>query len=215
VKSPDSSPGIQTRATRPHRCGRDLSFTLDEATAVEALADRIVPPDPQTPGGKDAGCAVFVDRQLAGPYGRAEGHYNRPPFMHGAKNQGTQAAGGPAKTYRDGLAALDRYCRAQHGKPFADLSDELKDEVLKGLEGEKIKLDGVDGEAFFKEVIDDVKSGFFADPIYGGNRDMVAWKMIGFPGARYNYLDWIDRHNERYPLPPVSMMGRADWTPKR
>jgi gluconate 2-dehydrogenase gamma chain len=71
------------------------------------------------------------------------------------------------------------------------------------------------GGAFFKEAIDDVKAGFFADPIYGGNRDMVAWKMIGFPGARYNYLDWIDRHNERYPLPPVSMMGRADWTPKR
>ena len=49
--------------------------------------------------------------------------------------------------------------------------------------------------------------GFFADPIYGGNRDMVAWKMIGYPGARYNYLDWIDRHNERFPLPPVSL----DW----
>ena len=131
--------------------------------------------------------------------------------MPGAKNQGPQAAGGPAKSYRDGLAALDRYCRAQQGKPFADLSDDLKDEVLKGLEGEKIKLDGVDGGAFFKGVIDDVKAGFFADPIYGGNRDMVAWKMIGFPGARYNYLDWIDRHNERYPLPPVSIMGRSDW----
>ena len=50
-----------------------------------------------------------------------------------------------------------------------------------------------------------MQTGFFADPIYGGNRDMVAWKMIGFPGARYNYLDWIDRHNERFPLPPVSI----------
>ena len=199
----------------PVRPGPWQFFTLDEATAVQALADRIIPPDPQMPGGKDAGCAVFVDRQLAGPYGRAEGHYNRPPFMHGAKNQGSQTAGGPAKTYRDGLAALDRYCRAQHGKPFAGLNDDVKDEVLKGLEDEKIKLDGVDGGAFFKEVVDDVKTGFFADPIYGGNRDMVAWKMIGFPGVRYNYLDWIDRHNERYPLPAVSMMGRADWTPKR
>ena len=72
----------------PVRPGPWQFFTLDEATAVQALADRIIPPDPQTPGGKDAGCAVFVDRQLAGPYGRAEGHYNRPPFMHGAKNQG-------------------------------------------------------------------------------------------------------------------------------
>ena len=44
---------------------------------------------------------------------------------------------------------------------------------------------------------------------------MVGWKMIGFPGVRYNYLDWIDRHNERFPLPPVGMSGRAEWTPKQ
>jgi gluconate 2-dehydrogenase gamma chain len=198
----------------PVRPGPWQFFTLEEATAVEALADRIIPPDPQTPGGKEAGCAVYVDRQLAGPYGRSEGHYNQSPFMQGAKNQGPQSAGGPAKKYRDGLAALDRYCRAQHGKRFADLSDDAKDELLKGLEGEKVKLENIDGRAFFEQVIEDVQHGFFADPIYGANRDMVAWKMIGFPGARYNYSDWIERHNERYPLPPVSIIGRADWTPK-
>jgi gluconate 2-dehydrogenase gamma chain len=198
----------------PVRPGPWQFFTLDEATAVEALADRIIPPDPQTPGGKDAGCAVYLDRQLAGPYGRSEGLYNQPPFMKGGKNQGPQAAGGPAKIYRDGLAALDRYCRAQHGKRFAELTDDAKDELLKGLESGKIKLENADGKEFFEHVIKDIQTGFFADPIYGGNRDMVAWKMIGFPGARYNYSDWIERHNERYPLPPVSIIGRADWTPK-
>jgi gluconate 2-dehydrogenase gamma chain len=60
-----------------------------------------------------------------------------------------------------------------------------------------------------------VRVSITGHPIYGGNRDMVSWKMIGFPGARYNYLDWIDRHNERYPFPPVSLVGRIDWTPKR
>ncbi|MBV9727128.1 MAG: gluconate 2-dehydrogenase subunit 3 family protein, partial [Gammaproteobacteria bacterium] len=49
---------------------------------------------------------------------------------------------------------------------------------------------------------------------YGGNRDMCSWKMIGFPGARYDYRDWVGRHNERYPYPPVSIAGRPDWTPK-
>jgi gluconate 2-dehydrogenase gamma chain len=44
-------------------------FTADEGAAIEALVDRLIPPDPQIPGGKDAGCAVFIDRQLAGPYG--------------------------------------------------------------------------------------------------------------------------------------------------
>ena len=65
-----------------------------------------------------------------------------------------------------------------------------------------------------RSLLKDMQQGFFADPIYGGNRDMCAWKMIGFPGARYNYLDWIERHNERFPLPPVSILGRSDWTSK-
>src|SRR5690349_11291138 len=70
---------------RPVRPGPWQFFTVDEARAVEALADRIIPPDPETPGGKDAGCAIYLDRQMAGPHGRGEGHYNRPPFMPGMK----------------------------------------------------------------------------------------------------------------------------------
>lgn len=199
----------------PVRPGPWQYFTTDEARAVEALADRIIPPDPQTLGGKDAGCAVFVDRQLAGPYGRAEGHYNRPPFMKGTPQQGAQSGSGPAGIYREGLAALDRHCQgAYQGKRFADLSDQQKDELLKNVESEKTRLENVDGKAFFAQVVKDVQQGFFADPIYGGNRDMVAWKMIGYPGARYNYLDWVERHNERFPLPPVSITGRSDWSPK-
>ena len=191
-------------------------FTAPEAIAIEALADRIIPPDSETPGGKESGCAVYLDRQLAGAYGRGDGLYNRPPYMKGTKQQGRQSNGGITTTYRDGLAALDKFCRGNYsGKVFAELGDADKDDLLKGLESDKIKLDGVDGKAFFQQTITDIQMGFFADPIYGGNRDMVSWKMIGFPGARYNYLDWIERHNEPYPLPPVSLTGRAEWTPRR
>jgi gluconate 2-dehydrogenase gamma chain len=94
------------------------------------------------------------------------------------------------------------------------LSDEQKDELLKGIEDGKTKLEDTDGQSFFAQLIKDMQEGFFADPLYGGNRDMVGWKMIGYPGARYNYLDWVERHNERFPLPPVGITGRADWTPK-
>lgn len=197
------------------RPGPWLYFTADEAAAVEAIADRIIPPDPQTPGGKDAGCAVYLDRQLAGPYGRSEGDYLKGPFMHGLKVQGPQSPDGPAKEYRTWLAALDTYCHAQHGgKRFAALNDADKDALLSDLETGKVKLDSADGTKFFAQILKDIQTGFFADPIYGGNRDMAAWKMIGFPGTRYNYLDWIDRHNERFPLPPVSLAGRAAWNPK-
>ena len=191
-----------------------LFFSAAEARAVEALADRIIPADPETPGGKDSGCADFLDRQLAGPYGRQEGLYLRPPFQSGAVNQGAQSAAGPAQHYRDGLAALDRACSSKHGKVFAELAVNDQDAVLQALESGALKLDSVDGKAFFEQAIKDIQMGFFADPVYGGNRDMVAWKMVGFPGARYNYLDWVNRHNERFPLPPVSIAGRAEWTPK-
>jgi gluconate 2-dehydrogenase gamma chain len=199
----------------PVKPGGWLFFTADEGRAVEAIADRIIPADPQTPGGKDAGCAVFLDRQLAGPYGHQEGFYIRPPFMKGLKQQGPQAEGGYVKVYRDGLAALDRASNAKFGgRPFAELPDDNKDQVLHGLESGDFKLEGIEGKDFFEQLVKDIQQGFFADPIYGGNRDMCAWKMIGFPGARYNYLDWIERHNERFPLPPVSIAGRIEWTPK-
>jgi gluconate 2-dehydrogenase gamma chain len=183
----------------PVKPGPWVFFTGAEGRAMEAVADRIIPPDPETPGA----------------FGRREGMYIRPPFQPGAKNFGPQSEDGPAQQYRKWLAALDRAVGTKYsGKVFADLSDDDKDKVLKDLESGDLKLDGAEGKAFVEQAVKDVQMGFFADPIYGGNRDMVAWKMIGYPGARYNYLDWVDRHNERFPLPPVSIAGRAEWTPK-
>jgi gluconate 2-dehydrogenase gamma chain len=200
----------------PVRPGPWQFFTADEARAAEALVDRLIPPDPDTPGGKDAGCAIYLDRQMAGPYGHGDGLYNRPPFMTGTPQQGSQSKDSLAAQYRKGLNAIDAYCRANmSGKAFAELSDDDKDKLLKGLESGDVKLDGIDGKKFFAQLLKDTQQGFFADPVYGGNRDMVSWKMIGFPGARYNYLDWIEKHNQPYPLPPVSLAGRIDWTPKR
>jgi gluconate 2-dehydrogenase gamma chain len=195
-------------------------FSAEEVPTIEALADRIIPPDPETPGGKDAGCAVFLDRQLAGPYGRAEGLYRLGPFRPGVEQQGPQSALTPAQTYHTALAALDEYCRqgrgrgARAGRRFIELSPEEQDEILQGLEGGHVDLPGVEAQQFFQALLKDIQDGFFADPIYGGNRDMCAWKMIGFPGARYDYRDWVSRHNERFPLPPVSIGGRAQWTPR-
>ncbi len=71
----------------------------------------LIPPDARIAGGKDAGCATFIDRQLAGPYGRAEGLYMRPPFMPGAATQGYQAPEAPAMRYRAGLKALTDYVK--------------------------------------------------------------------------------------------------------
>jgi gluconate 2-dehydrogenase gamma chain len=110
-------------------------FTAEEGAAVEALVDRLIPPDPETPGGKDAGCAVFIDRQLAGPYGRFDGLYMQGPFRAGTPQQGLQSATTPAELYRRALTALDKHCRDTFsGAAFAQLPDMRKDEIIGGLE---------------------------------------------------------------------------------
>jgi gluconate 2-dehydrogenase gamma chain len=67
-------------------------FTPEESAAVEALVDRLIPPDPETSSGKDIGCAVFTGRQLAGPHGSAAGLYWSPPFRAGAIGFGPKGA---------------------------------------------------------------------------------------------------------------------------
>jgi gluconate 2-dehydrogenase gamma chain len=182
----------------------------DEAAAVAAIADRMIPPDAETIGGKEAGCAFYIDRQLAGEYGASATFYMQAPFRAGTPSQGPQSAATPRAVYRNGLAALSKYCKSAYlGKAFADLAADQQDQVLSGLETGSIALPGYDGKAFFKLVLKNVMEGFFADPIYGGNRDMAGWKMLGFPGTRYDYRDWVSKFNQPYPYPPVSIAGRS------
>lgn len=200
----------------PFRPGGWLFFTPEEAAAVEAIVDRLIPEDDLGPGGKQAGCAVFIDRQLAGPYGDARALYMRPPFAKASLTLGPQSEDGPAAQYRRGLAALDASSRQSNaGKAFRELPPAQQDDMLTQLEKGTITLpNGVEAAGFFKLLLQNTKEGFLADPIYGGNRDMVGWTLIGFPGARYDYRDHIDKHNVPYPLPPVSIMGRPAWNQK-
>jgi gluconate 2-dehydrogenase gamma chain len=199
--------GDPPQAVKP---GPWVFFTPEEGAAVEALVDRLIPPDPETAGGKDCGCAVFIDRQLAGAYGSARGLYMSPPFLRATPEQGLQAPSTPAQLYRGMLAALDAFCRSSHaGRTFAQLPDSEKDRIIADMEKGSSQLQGTSATPFFDTLVQDTRYGFFADPIYGGNRDMAAWKMIGFPGARYDYRDWVERHNERYPHPPIGIAGRS------
>ncbi len=188
-------------------------FTTAEAETIEAFVDRLIPPDPETPGGKDLGCAVFIDRQLAGPYGDFGGLYTTGPFEEGSKEQGPQSPVTPREHYRKALAALDRHCRQMFGgMSFAELSDGNKDEIIRSLENDSLKLEDLGGKSFFEVILKDTQTGFFSDPIYGGNKDMAAWKMIGFPGTHYDYRDWVERHNERVTLPTVSISNHPNWS---
>jgi gluconate 2-dehydrogenase gamma chain len=188
-------------------------FTPDEARLMEAIVDRLIPADDLSVGGREAGCAVFIDHQLAGSYGSSSRLYTQGPFLKGLPTQGYQGELTPNSMYRRGLAAIDAYVQStKDGQRFADLTPAQQDELLSQLEAGSINLpNDVDGKSFFGFILNSTMEGFFADPVYGGNRDMASWKMIGFPGARYDYRDFVSRHNETYPLPPVSILGAADW----
>jgi len=209
------APGI-ANAPEPVAPGGYQFFSGDEAAFVDAAISRLIPSDDLGPGAKEAGVSIFLDRQLAGPFGSAESWYMRGPWGEGTKSQGYQTRLTPAQLYRAAIKATDEHCRETFaGKPFAQLALEQQDNVLTGLEKGEIKLRGADAATFFETFLQNTIEGFFSDPLYGGNRDMVGWKLIGFPGARYDYRPYVAKHGERLNLPPVGLKGRAEWTPRK
>jgi gluconate 2-dehydrogenase gamma chain len=203
--SADSPPGVS---------GSDYKyFKPAEVTFVEAAVGRLIPEDEVGPGAVQAGVPFFIDRQLDGPYGRGDHFYLGGPWPKGTPQQGYQSRFSPAQLYRTAIEAIDKYVAAHfNGSSFAKLMPEEQDTLLKGFEGNQIALEeGVDAKMFFDMLLQNTKEGYFSDPIYGGNKDMAAWKMIGFPGAHYDYLEWVERHGERVPYPTVGFKGRPGW----
>lgn len=205
--------GLADSPPVPESGNNYIFFSAAEATALEAIVDRLIPADPTGPSATEAGVPLFLDRQLAGLYGRGDHFFLGGPWPKGTPEQGYQTRFSPAQFYRAALAEIDRYASSKSsGATFSKLSANDQDDLLKGLEAGKAQLgNGVDGKAFFALLLQNVKEGYFSDPIYGGNKNMASWKMIGFPGAHYDYSEWVSRHGERVPYPPVSFLGRPGW----
>jgi gluconate 2-dehydrogenase gamma chain len=206
------APGAADRPDRIDTRPGYLFFTAAEAAFVEAASRRLIPNDETGPGAVEAGVPRFIDRQLAGPYGGGDHFYLRPPMPKGLPTQGWQM-GAPADVYRTAIAQVNRWASDAYGRPFAELDGAAQDAALKALEKGEAELKGsANAKAFFTLLLQNVVEGYFADPLYGGNRDMGGWRMIGFPGARYDYRGFVSRHNEPYPLPPVGLLGRREWS---
>lgn len=188
-------------------------FTDAERAFIEPAIDRIIPADPNGPSAMQADVHVFLDRQLAGPFGRGDHFYLGGPWPKGTPEQGYQSRLSPAQVYRVTIPAIETYVSGTfHGVKFKQLPADSQDTVLKSLESGKANLADADGKLFFTMFLQNVLEGYFSDPIYGGNKDMAAWKMIGFPGAHYDYREWAGRHGQRVPFPPVSIKGRPGWS---
>lgn len=188
-------------------------LSAQERRTLTAFCNRLIPADDLGPGASDAGVIDFIDRQLSGFYGRGDRWYMAGPFEDGTDEQGYQSEHPPAGLYRAGIAALEQYCRERLQTQFADLSAEQQDKILEQMEEGEIEFENISSSAFFDLVLENTIEGFFSDPIYGGNRDMVGWKLVGFPGARYDYRPYINHNGNWIDIEPVSLLGRPAWNP--
>jgi gluconate 2-dehydrogenase gamma chain len=201
--------GLEPVPPNPSRT--PVFFTASERTFVAAATSRLIPTDDSGPGAAEADVATFIDRQLAGPYGRGEGWYLGGPFPAGNPEQGWQSELSPAQIYRTAIPVIDAHCtRTFSGKPLAKLSAEQQDSVMRGLQKGEIVLEGLLAKTFFQLLHQNTVEAYFSDPVYGGNRNFVGWRMIGYPGVRYDWRPWIARHGSRVDWPVVGLYGPGD-----
>lgn len=140
-----------------------VSLTPVEWRCVEALCAEIIPTDLE-PGASEAGCTNFIDKALS-----AEDALVLP-------------------LYREALAAIDGLCRKLHAQAFADLPAPLRRQVLTDMEqGIVSGWTGtmVRSQDFFATIRFHTMFGFISDPKYGGNKNYVGWKLMGFPGPMH------------------------------
>jgi gluconate 2-dehydrogenase gamma chain len=148
-----------TTAACGGRASRWRALTDDEARTLASACDQIVPPD-QDPGAAEAGAVVLIDRQLA-------------------TRQKETLVG-----WRAGIRGLEATARRRHGRLFSELPFDVQTALLQDVEKGAVEAadwSGVEPIAFFRMLREHTMMGFYGDPRHGGNRERVAWKMLGLP----------------------------------
>jgi gluconate 2-dehydrogenase gamma chain len=181
-----------------------LFLNNDESAFIEAAVARLIPADPQWPGAIEAAVPSFIDKQLAGAWGAGERLYRSGPWQPGTPGQGYQLPFTPAELFRTALEAINKQLSLS-GTPFTRMDADQQDVYLHHLEAGGVDLGGVPSDVFFAHLWDCTVQGFFSDPVYGGNQNMVAWRMIGFPGAYASYYDLVDKHGIQVDRAPMSL----------
>jgi gluconate 2-dehydrogenase gamma chain len=183
-----------------------LTLTQAEVAFFSAAVDIMIPADDLTPSGTDCGIVTFIDRQLASAWGGGAKMYRNGPFRKAKPEYGYQLPLTPRQFFAAGIVATNTWARKTYGKDFDRLSARQREDVLKALEQGKAELGEVEGKPFFEALLQVTMEGFFADPIYGGNRNKVSWRMVGFPGLPATYANLIEQYrNKRYVVEPQSI----------
>ncbi|KAA0966306.1 gluconate 2-dehydrogenase subunit 3 family protein [Sporosarcina sp. ANT_H38] len=178
---------------------------------LSAATERIFPKNDNGPGAIELAVPFFIDKQLAGSWGINAKEYMKGPFIQTQQVQGNQDKQGPntetqlptptaryqtrlnrGEIFILGLRKLDSVSQEKFGMKFVEAKGDQQDEVLHMFEENKVSLKGVDAKTFFSLLLQSTLEGAYADPLYGGNKDMMGWKMKEYPGPRMGYLGQIE-----------------------
>ncbi|MGB3909022.1 MAG: gluconate 2-dehydrogenase subunit 3 family protein [Pseudolysinimonas sp.] len=140
-----------------------LFFNRADAVTIDALAAQVIPSEEGSPGAREAGVVYYIDRALAG-------------FLRDLQ-----------PLYRRGLEAFADLAVDRFGAPFVELSGADQQAFVEELDALSVDAPEEFSGQFFRIVREHTVQGFFGDPAYGGNRDAVGWKLVGFPGAQWGY----------------------------
>jgi gluconate 2-dehydrogenase gamma chain len=183
-----------------------LTLTATEQAFLSAVYDTIIPADALSPSGTDCGLVTYIDRQLAGAWGGGARMYRAGPFIQSKPEYGYQLPLTPREYFAEGIKATNAWTTKTYGREFDRLSPADRVATLTAMEQSRAAFDGLDAKPFFEALLQSAMEGFFADPIYGGNRGHAAWKMIGYPGLPANYREAVTTSfGKRYAHAPRSL----------
>lgn len=201
------TPAMATTDTPKPADYQPTFFTWQEWAFIKAAVARLIPADERGPGALEAGVPEFIDRQMNTPYATGSLWYMQGPFNPDVPQEmGYQLPLVPKQIYNLGIADADAYSMKVAGKGFAELNGAQQDAMLQKFESGDAEFQQLPAKLFFSYLLQNTREGFFSDPIHGGNKELVGWKLINFPGARADFMDWVER-GQRYPFPPVSIRG--------
>ena len=195
-----TSPAADAATSRPLAAGYTL-LGPEQSSFVEALMNLMCPADSLTPSGTDCGLAIFIDRQLAGDFGKGGRLYSQGPWKQGKPQHGYQLPLKPAEFFLAGIAVARGAAQTRYGKAFEQLSAADAQAFLEDIAAGKVADVRLSLADWFSQLVYPLfQQACFADPVYGGNRNKVFWKMIGYPGLpAFHAQDMVQYRGKPYP----------------
>lgn len=174
-----------------------MFFSDFEARTVEAIAERIVPGDGTGAGATDANVTTYIDRAVAGFSIGLQKVYRlgiRDLDAFCRSRQGGTFVELDAE-HQDTVVRLflgpeTGNAAASHKPAGEDDYDFDSSAENPGHSLDRSSETGPDDALLvrlFAVVREHTFEGMFCDPVYGGNRHTVGWKLVGFPGVQWGY----------------------------